>query len=629
MPGKWHPFAARRIRRPLRQQPDIAIMIQLQRTLSTLTSALMLAAVAAGPANAEESTIAHAITSHGNPKHGQGFAHFDFANPDAPKGGTLIRAVVGTYDSLNPFIVRGKAAAGLIDYFYPRLMYRNWDEPFGLYGYVAESIETPEDRSWITFRLNPRARFHDGTPITVDDVIFSMETLREKATPRYRANYDLIETVQRVGSHGVRFNLSDEADREAPLRIALMPIFSKSDLADREFDETWLTPPLGGGPYEITRIEPGRSIVFERVRDWWAADLPQFRGQFNFNFHRFDYYRDSTVALQAFGAGEYNYRLEFNLDRWASAYDFPAVSSGEVTLIDAPHGRSQGMRGYAFNTRRPVFQDVRVREALGYAFDFELVNRTYLYGQYSRIESFFSNSVMAASGRAAGLELALLEPFRGQVPDEVFGEAPRQPTTDGSGNARANLRAASRILDDAGWPVREGVRVNKDTGDPLTFEILLRSASDERDAGAFAENLIRLGVDVRIRLVDSSQYIDRLNQYDYDMIVNRFAVSLSPGAEQQTRWGSEYADDEGGRNYAGVRDRVVDSLAETLANAPDRETLEAAARALDRVLLAGHYVIPLYFSDIDHIAYWGDLGYVDYQPLYGQIATVDAWWSNE
>ncbi len=600
-------------------------MNQHKRFLPILCAALLLA----GSARAEDSAIAHAITSHGSPKHGADFPHFDFADPDAPKGGTLIRSVIGTYDSLNPFIVRGKSAAGLIDYFYPRLMYRNWDEPFGLYGYVAESVETPRDRSWITFRLNPRARFHDGTPITVDDVIFSMETLRDQATPRYRANYDLIESVERVGSDGVRFNLSAEADREAPLRIALMPVLSRADFADRQFDETWLTPPLGGGPYTISRVDPGRSIAYERVRDWWGADLPQFRGQFNYDVQRFDYYRDATVALQAFAAGEYNYRLEFNLDRWESAYDFPAVRNGDVTLMDAPHGRSQGMRGYTFNTRRPVFQDVRVREALGYAFDFEFVNRTYLYGQYTRIESYFSNSVMAASGRPEGLELEILRRFRGQVPDEVFGEAPRQPTTDGSGNARANLRIASRILEDAGWEVRDGVRVNRATGQRLEFEILLSSSSDERDAGAFVENLRRIGADARIRVVDSSQYVDRLNQYDYDMIVNRFAVSLSPGAEQLTRWGSEYADSEGGRNYAGVRDPVVDALAQTLADAPDRETLEAAARALDRVLLAGHYVIPLYFSDIDHIAYWGDLGYVDYQPLYGQIATVDAWWSND
>ena len=336
-------------------------MIQHKRFLPLLCAALLLT----GPARAAESTIAHAITSHGSPKYGADFRHFDFANPDAPKGGTLIRAAIGTYDSLNPFIVRGKAAAGLIDYFYPRLMYRNWDEPFGLYGYVAESVETPADRSWITFRLNPKARFHDGTPITVDDVIFSMETLREQASPRYRANYDLIETVQRVGANGVRFNLSDDADREAPLRIALMPILSQADFADRAFDETWLEPPLGGGPYTINRLDPGRSIVYERVRDWWGADLPQFQGHFNFDFHRIDYYRDATVALQAFTSGDYNYRLEFNLDRWETAYDFPASRSGEVTLMDAPHGRSQGMRGYAFNTRRPVFQDARGARGAG------------------------------------------------------------------------------------------------------------------------------------------------------------------------------------------------------------------------------------------------------------------------
>ena len=604
-------------------------MIQLQRSFSALCSALILAAFAVGPAMAEESTVAHAIAMHGEPMHGPDFEHFNYADPDAPRGGTLIRSEIGSFDSLNPFIVKGDAAAGIAAYVFPTLMTRSWDEPFTMYGYLAEAIETPEDRSWVTFHLNPNARWHDGTPITVDDVIFSMETHREMGTPGKRRYYGRIETVQRVGANGVRFNLNEEGDRESPLVLALMPIFSKAYYTENVFDETSLVPPLGGGPYRIARVEPGRQIVYERVLDWWGEDLPAFRGQFNFQTLRYDYYRDASIALQGFTAGDYNYRLEFNLERWATAYDFPAVQSGEVTLLDAPHGRAQGMRGFAFNTRRPVFSDPRVREALTHAFDFEWVNRNYLRGQYTRIDSFFANSAMAARGAPQGRELALLEPYRGRVPDAVFSAPAPLPTTDGSGNIRGNLRQAGRLLDEAGWVVRDGVRVNADTGEALTFEILLRSASDERVAASFVENLKRLGVEASIRIVESAQYSARIETYDFDMMIHRWAVSLSPGNEQVNYWGSQFVNTPGNRNYAGVNDEVVDALTVAIADATDRDELEAATAALDRVLRAGHYIIPLYFSDIDHIAYWGDLGFVEYDSLYGQIANVDAWWSNE
>ncbi len=604
-------------------------MIQFQRNLSTLISALMLAAVATGPANAEESTIAHAIAMHGDPMHGPEFEHFNYANPDAPRGGTLIRSEIGSFDSLNPFIVKGDPAAGMAAYVFPTLMSRSWDEPFTMYGYLAERIETPEDRSWVTFYLNPNARWHDGTPITVDDVIFSMETHRELGTPGKRQYYKRIDTVQRVGANGVRFNLNEDGDRESPLVLALMPIFSKAYYTANPFDETSLEPPLGGGPYRVADVDPGRRIVYERVLDWWGDELPAFRGQFNFQSLRYDYYRDATVALQAFTSGSYNYRLEFNLERWATAYDFPAARDGRVTLMDAPHGRAQGMRGLAYNVRRPVFQDRRVRQALGYALDFEWINRNYLRSQYRRIDSFFANSTMGARGLPEGLELALLEPYRGAVPAEVFAEPTPLPRTDGSGNIRSGLRQAGRLLDEAGWVIRDGTRVNADTGEALTFEILLRSSSDERIGNSFAENLRRLGVEASVRTVESAQYTARVETFDFDMIIHRWGVSLSPGNEQQNYWGSVAAGNTGSRNYAGISDPVVDALASEIADATDREALEAATRALDRVLRAGHYIIPLYFSDIDHIAYWGDLGFVEYDSLYGQIANVDAWWSNE
>jgi len=394
------------------QQPAEAIMIQFQRSRPLLCATLLLVGLgaAAGPARGERSTMAHAIAMHGAPKHGPDFEHFGYANPDAPRGGMLIRAEVGSFDSLNPFIVTGQKAAGVAAYVFPTLMARSWDEPFTMYGYLAESIETPEDRSWVTFHLNPGARWHDGTPITVDDVIFSMETHREMGTPGKRQYYQRIETVQRVGANGVRFNLTDDSDRETPVVLAMMPIFSKAYYTAHAFNQTTLEPPLGGGPYRIANVDPGRQITFERVENWWGADLPTFRGQFNFDVLRYDYYRDAGVALQAFTGGDYNYRLEFNLERWATAYDFPAARNGDVTLMDAPHSRAQGMRGMAFNVRKRVFRDRQIREALTYAFDFEWVNRSYLRGQYRRIDSFFANSSMAARGMPEGRELELLEP---------------------------------------------------------------------------------------------------------------------------------------------------------------------------------------------------------------------------
>ncbi|MEM8916878.1 MAG: extracellular solute-binding protein, partial [Pseudomonadota bacterium] len=593
-----------------------------------LVAFLALAWLPAAAQEAPGTGFKHGIAMHGEPKHADGFAHFDFANPDAPQGGELVRGVVGAFDSLNPFIVKGSTAAGVSSHHFASLMYRTWDEPFTLYGYVAEAIEVPEDRSWVAFRLNPNATFHDGTPITVDDVIFTMETLREKGTPSRRRNYGRIDRVETPDERTVKFIFNDEADQETPLIIGLMPVISKAYYTANSIEDASLDIPLGAGPYQIDEVDAGRLITLKRVEDWWGDDLPVFAGQFNFNTHRHIYYRDSTVALEAFKAGEYNYRLEFDGDRWSSAYDFAAARDGRATLMETTHGRTGGMRALVFNSRRPYFADPMVRQALIHAFDFEWINKTLLSGVYTRNSSFFVNSQLAATGLPEGRELELLEPFRADVPGDVFETPLSLPETDGSGNNRAGLREAARLLKEAGWTVDGGVLRDGD-GQAFEFEMLLSSASAEPVALAFADALKRLGIALSVRTVESAQYAERTDGFDFDMILHRWGASLSPGAEQDLYWGSTAAETNGTRNYAGVQDPVVDALVDTIEDAPNREDLEAAVRALDRVLLNGSYVIPLYTLSLDFIGYWGEFGFVEEPPLYGHIATVDAWWLNQ
>lgn len=596
----------------------------------TIATAFLAGIVAASPVagQAQEGVISHAIAMHGEPRYGAEFSHFDYANPDAPRGGTLSQGVVGSFDSLNPFIVLGRSAAGVRPYLFAQLMARSWDEPFSLYPYVAESIEVPADRSWVTFRLNPAAEFHDGTPITADDVVFTMEALREVGLSRFRRNYDRITDVQRIDDHTVRFVLSDEADRETPMILALMPVLSQAYYSTHDLSQTTLEPPLGSGPYRIAEVDPGRRIVYERVEDWWAEDLPVFRGHNNFDRLVFDYFRDGAVALEAFNAGAVNFRREADAETWVTGYTSPAIDDGRITMLTMPHNRPSWLRGYAFNTRRPMFRDPRVREALGYAFDFEWINRTLLHGQYRRINSMFTNSPLAPEGTPEGLELALLEPHRDELSERVFAEPYAPPTTDGSGNNRANLRAARALLMEAGWEVRDGRLTHGETGEPFVFEILLARASDERVTLAFSRVLERLGITATVRTVDSAQYAARTETYDFDMIRNDWIVTLSPGAEQDFYWGSRSAEIDGTRNYAGVREPAVDALIAQLADAADQETLQAAARALDRVLMWGFYVVPTYYLDRDYIAFWGDLRFVDdVRPLYGTV--IETWWQAE
>jgi microcin C transport system substrate-binding protein len=567
----------------------------------------------------------HGIAMHGAPKYAPGFDHLDYVNPDAPKGGELRRGLQGTFDSLNPFILKGNPAAGR-HHAFDSLLKRVWDEPFTLYGLIAETVETPEDRSWVEFTLRPEARFHDGSPITVDDVLFSWETFRDQGQANMRLFYRKVARAERVGSRGVRFTFDPAAaDRELALIMGLMPIVSKAYYATHTFDETTLEPPLANGPYRVKAVEPGRIITYERVPDYWAKDLPVNRGQDNFDTIRYEYFRDGTVLFEAFKSGAFDFRAEGSATQWATGYDIPAVNDGRIRREALPNQRPAGMRAFVFNTRRDLFADPRVREALGYAFDFEWINANLLHGGYRRTTSFFANSNLAASGAPSPEELELLEPWRGQVPDAAFEAVRPPPSTDGSGNVRANLRIARKLLEDAGWTTRDGSLVRASDGKPFAFEILLVFPEEERIALAFVRNLERLGIKANVRTVDAAQYEFRRQTYDYDMIINTWRITLSPGNEQAHYWGAAAADQDGTRNYIGIRSAAVDDLIGRVTASRDRAELVTAMRALDRVLLAGHYVIPLFHQPTDWIAYWDKFERPAVIPTYGFV--LETWWA--
>ncbi len=563
------------------------------------------------------------IAMHGEPKYGSGFHHFDYVNPDAPKGGDVrLAAVAKTFDNLNPFIVKGVVAADA-NMPFETLMTGSADEAFSEYGLIAESLEVPADRSWVIFTLRPQARWHDGQPITADDVLFSFDILRTKGHPQYRFYYQSVTKAEKLGPLRVKFTFKPGDNRELPLIIGQMPVLPQHYWQGRDFEKTTLEPPLGSGPYRVTSLEPGRFIVYERVKDYWGKDLPVRRGQDNFDRVRYDYYRDSTVALEAFKAGEYDWRQESEAKKWATGYqDWPALASGRAIQHAFPNGRSDGMQGYAYNLRRPLFQNPLVRRALGYAFDFEWTNKNLFYGQYERTESYFSNSELAAQGLPDARERAVLDPLAAMVPPEVFTGEYRAPVTDGSGNVRPNLRIAMTLLEQAGWRVVEG-KLTKN-GQPFQFEILLENPAWERISLPFVQNLARLGIDASVRTVDTAQYKNRADHYDFDMVVNVWGESLSPGNEQRGYWGSAAADEVGGDNVIGIRNPAVDALVESVVAARDREELVARSHALDRVLLWNYYVIPHWHLSVDRIAYWNKFGMPALVPTQGvQLFT---WW---
>ncbi len=586
-------------------------------------AALTLSLLSASIAHAQEPAPAHGLAMHGEPKYGPDFKHFEYVNPDAPKGGSIRMAALGGFDSLNPFIIKGDAAAG-VSFIYDTLMTNAADEAFSEYGQLAETVRTPEDRSWVEFTLRKEAKWHDGKPVTADDVIFSFETLVSKGAPFYRYYYGNVDEVTKLGEYTVRFHFKLGENRELPLILGQLPVLPKHFWDGKEFDSATLEIPLGSGPYRVKAVDPGRSVVMERVPDYWGKDLPVNKGMYNYDIIEFEYYRDSQVAIEAFTAGRFDYRSENSSKAWATSYDVPAVKKGLIKLERFDHDRTQGMQGFAYNLRRDLFKDSKVREALAYAFDFEWSNKNLFYGQYERTRSFFDNSELGATGLPSPEELALLEPYRDQLPPEVFTKAYQPPKTDGSGNVRSNLRTASKLLRDAGWVIKDGIRVNEKTGQKLEFEILLSSPLFERIVLPFAQNLEKLGVKARARTVESAQYRRRLDTFDFDMVVGNWGQSQSPGNEQRDFWSSDAADRQGSRNLIGIKDPVVDALIEKVIAAPDRESLIMACRALDRVLQWGHYVIPQFHSGYDRIAYWDKFGRPSVTPSGG--TQFMAWW---
>lgn len=582
---------------------------------------LFLALLAALPAAAEP---AHGIAMYGDLKYKASFKQFDYVNADAPKGGELRLHALGGFDSLNPFIVKGQPA-GASAMPFETLMVSSADEPFSEYGLIAETVETPPDRSWVVFTLRPEARFHDHSPILAQDVLFSFETLRTRGNPFYRAYYQSVAKVEALGERKVKFTFVPGENRELPLILGQMPVLSKAYWQNRAFDQTTLEPPLGSGPYRIESVDTNRSLVLARVPDYWGKDLAVNRGQYNFDRIRYDYFRDSTVALEAFKAGQYDIRQENESKKWAADYDFPAVKDGRVRKELFPNQRPTGMQAFVFNLRRAVWQKQAAREALTYAFDFEWTNKTLFYGQYSRTTSYFSNSELAATGLPSDAEKAVLEPLRDKIPESVFTEPFSVPSSGAEGGIRANLRKAAAILKEAGYVIKDGRLIDSQTGAPLTFEILLNQPIWERVALPFADNLKRLGITATIRTVDSAQYEERLRNFDYDMIVAVWGESESPGNEQRNYWGSAAADQPGSRNFAGIRNPAIDSLIEGLVAAGDREALVTRTRALDRVLLANHYVIPHWHIQADRFAFWNKFGYPATIPRQGMDTMT--WWS--
>jgi len=565
-------------------------------------------------------TVAHGFALNGTLKYSADFKHFEYANPKALKGGEVKLASVGTFDSLNPFIVKGNSVSSpglMLD----TLTTQSEDEPFSEYGLIAETIEIPADKSWVAFNLRKQARFHDGSPITPEDVIFSFNTLRDQGAPFYRAYYGNVSLVEKVGEHKVKFNfdLSQGINPELPLIIGQLPILSEKYWQTREFDKTTLEPFLTSGPYKITALDPGRSVTYERVKDYWAKDLPVNAGQYNYDKIHIDYYKDESVLVQAFKAGEYDFRQENSSKNWATAYAFPALNDGRVIKEEIRHERPTGMQAFVFNTRRPMFQDKRVRHALGYLFDFEWANANLFYGAYARTHSFFSNSELASSGLPSAAELAILKPLQEKypehVPPEVFTQTYQAPTTDGTGKIRRHIRQAMRLLTDAGWSIKNGKLVNAN-GEPMQFEILLVSPFFERIVLPYKKNLERIGIEVSVRTVDSSQYINRVQAFDFDMIVSSFAQSSSPGNEQRDFWSTAKADQVGSRNVIGIKNPAIDELIEMIITAPDRASLITRTHALDRILLWQHYVIPQWHIQYFRVVYWNKFKRPAINPKY-------------
>ncbi|MBS0538297.1 MAG: ABC transporter substrate-binding protein [Proteobacteria bacterium] len=571
-----------------------------------------------------DTIVSHGFATHGDLKYPKDARHLDYVNPDAPKGGTIKLAGRGSFDSLNPFILKG-TPAGAVGAIYETLTEQTNDEAATAYGLLAETIEYPKNRSWATFTLRAEARWHDGKPVTPEDVIFSFDTLKAKGAPQYAVYWQDVLKAEKVGERAVKFTFADGTNNELPSIIGQVPVLPSHWWATRDFEKSSLEIPLGSGAYRVDSFEAGRFIAMKRVEDYWGRDLWLNRGRNNFDLMRYDYYRDETVAFEAFKAGDVEYREEYTSRNWATGYDIPAVKSGAIQRATLKHQSTLPMQCLAFNLRRELFKDRKVREAFVHLVDFEWFNKTLSYGLLTRVSSYFFNSELAATGLPSKEELAILEPLRGQVPEEVFTKEFTLPKTDGSGNNREGARRAIALLKEAGWEVRDGKMTSRKSGQPMSFEMLLGEPRLERFALPFKQWCEKVGIEVRLRTVDPAQYQKRMDDFDYDMTTELFAQSLSPGNEQREFWGSKAATTKGSRNTLGIADPAIDKLIELVISAPDRESLIMRTRALDRVLLWHQYVVPQYYSTEFWIAYWNKFGRPEKTAKY-QPRGLSPWW---
>ena len=591
-----------------------------------------LAAAIAIAAAAAQAAGLHGIAMHGSPALPADFDHLPYANPDAPKGGRITYANIGTFDSLNPLIVSGTAPRGLWDAawgnnVWEALLMRNRDEAFSLYGLLAESIDVPDDRSSIEFTLRPEAKFSDGEPVTVDDVMFSVELLGTKGRPNYRSWYAKIAKMEKTGERSVRFTFTEGGDREIPLLIGLMPILPKHATDPDTFDKSSLQIPIGSGPYTVADVQPGSYVTLKRNPDYWAKDLPIKRGSDNFDEIKVEYYRDTNGYFEAFKKGLFDTLAETDPTRWASGYDFPAVKDGRIVLDTFETGVPKGMNGIVFNTRRPVFSDPRVREALTYFLDFEWLNRNLYFGLYDRTGSYFEGSELSALGRpASDKEKALLAPYPDAVRAEVMDGTYAPPVSDGSGQDRKMLSKGVELLKAAGYKPAGGKMVDA-SGKPLEFEFLAQTRDQERLALAYQRWLALAGITLNVRLVDSAQFYERQKAFDFDMMQFAYTASLSPGNEQLFRWSSDAAKTDGTFNFAGASSPALDAMLQALISAKSQEDFVAAARALDRVLISGFYVVPLFHAKGDWMARWARVKHPDKPSLSGAEPTT--WWIEE
>ena len=569
------------------------------------------------------STTSHGLSKYGDLKYPAEFTHFEYVNPDAPKGGSAVLSSSLAFDSLNPFILKGLQASG-IGLIYDSLMLSSSDEASAYYGLIAESAEVDDDKRWVIFNLRKQARWHDGVALTADDVVFTFNILQEKGHPFYKSYYSDVAKAEKLGTHKVKFSFKEGNNPELPLIVAQLTVLPKHYYENREFDKTSLEPPLGSGPYKVTKVDAGRSITYELVENYWAENLPVRKGTNNFQTMRYDTYRELTISLEALKAGDIDFRTEYTSKDWKTAYDFPALDDGRVIKEEIPDGNIQRTQTIVVNLRQPRFQDIRVRKALDLVYDFEWMNKNLFYGAYQRNDSFFQIAEMNATGLPTGAELELLEKYRGKIPDSVFTTEYQPPKNDGSGNIRKRYREAIKLLKEAGWEIRDQKLVNVATGEPFVIEFLFRQASLEKIILAYKKTLERLGIELKPRLIDTAQWVKRLEEHDFDMTSQVMVQTLSPGNEQRDYFSSDAADTGGSRNVAGIKNPVVDELIETIISAPDRESTLVATRALDRVLKHNQYVIFMYYGDTHRVAYWNKYIKPEIAPKYA--LGFNTWW---